>query len=78
MESAAIRDLHPIQPARREIEGGDGSLRTASCVGIQLEQADERIGGPAKARTGRVIRCEILRTMPPMVQSESSQKTMTS
>ena len=53
-----------VQQTRREIGGGDGGMRTLR-LGIQPEQADERVGGATTGRTGRVIRCGLVQTKPP-------------
>jgi hypothetical protein len=63
------------QPARREISGSNGGVRPARRVGIQPEQADERVGRAKESSTGRVTRCELLETELPAIQSRSSSKT---
>src|SRR5205823_4483743 len=64
-----------VQQARGKIGGGDGSMRATLRLGIQPEQADERVGGATKGRTGRVIRCGLLQTKPPKAISRLSRKT---
>src|SRR6201999_436731 len=46
-----------LQPARREIGGGDGGMRPTLRAGIQPEQADERVGRATEGRAGWVIGC---------------------
>jgi hypothetical protein len=64
-----------VQQARREIGGGDGGVRTTLRLGIQPEQAGERIDSATRSRTGRVIRCGLLQTKPPEAKIESPRKT---
>lgn len=65
-----------VQSARCEIGGGQGGMWTTLRVGIQPEQADERVGGATKGRTGRVIRCGLGQTKLPAPQSGSLEETM--
>jgi len=64
-----------VQPARREIGGGHGGMWTTLRLGIQPQQADERVGGAASSRTGRLISCGVRKTKPRAAQSGSPDET---
>src|SRR6185436_3956298 len=71
--SDQVRQIR-IQPVRREIGGGDGSVRTTFRLGVQPEQADEPVGRAAKADPGRLIRCGLLQTKLFPAENRSPQK----